>query len=197
MACRPPKVFISYSHDSPEHKQRIHALAEELRGHWIEAWIDQYTPDPREGWYKWMKTQVQQADKVLLVFTETYQRRFEGNEEEGRGLGATFEGMIVTQSLYDSGGRNAKFRAVLVKEDDACFIPMELRSFTCYRVDSPEEYKKLLRWLHDSPEIVASPLGPKPDLPVRPAPMGTTSRLFAATGTCNGWDRSLGPSARL
>ena len=170
MASPPPKVFIGYSHDSPEHKQRIHALAEQLRADGIDAWIDQYTPDPQEGWHKWMKTQLQQADRVLLVFTETYQRRFEGNEQGGTGLGATFEGTIVTQSLYDSGGRNAKFRAVLVKVDDACFIPMELRRCTCYRVENLDACENLLRWLHDSPEIVAGPLGPRPDLPARATP---------------------------
>jgi hypothetical protein len=130
MALQPPKVFISYSHDSSEHKQRVHALAEKLRADGIDAWIDQYAPDPEEGWSKWMKTQVERADRILLVFTEIYQRRFEGDEEEGAGLGTTFEGVMVTQALYDSGGRNAKFRAVLVREDDVRFIPTELRRFT-------------------------------------------------------------------
>jgi hypothetical protein len=50
---------------------------------------------------------------LSIVFTETYERRFEGDEEEGKGLGATFEGVIVTQWLYKSGGRNAKFRPVV------------------------------------------------------------------------------------
>jgi hypothetical protein len=39
--------------------------------------------DPDEGWVRWMRSEVKQADRVLLVFTETYQRRFEGDEEEG------------------------------------------------------------------------------------------------------------------
>jgi probable HAF family extracellular repeat protein len=169
MALQPPKVFISYSHDSSEHKQRVHALAEKLRADGIDAWIDQYAPDPKEGWPKWMKTQVEQADRILLVFTETYQRRFDGDEKEG-GLGSTFEGVIVTQSLYDSGGRNAKFRAVLVREDDARFIPTEIRRFTWYAADTPEAYEKLLRWLYDSPEIVPGSLGPRPDLPARATP---------------------------
>jgi hypothetical protein len=37
---RPPRVFISYSHDSPEHKQRILELSERLRG--IDTQLDQY-----------------------------------------------------------------------------------------------------------------------------------------------------------
>src|SRR5262249_43428126 len=118
------RVFISYSHDSPWHQQRVLALANQLRDDGGEAWIDQYVQDPDEGWPKWMRSQVKEANKVLLVFTETYQRRFEGDEEEGKGLGATFEGAIVTQSLYESGGRNRKFRPVVLREEDAQFIPV-------------------------------------------------------------------------
>jgi len=55
------------------------------------------------GWNNWMRDQVKQAGKVLLIFTETYQRRFEGDDEEGKGLGATFEGVIVSQWLSESG----------------------------------------------------------------------------------------------
>ena len=112
--------------------ERVRALAGRLRANGIEAWIDKYVQDPNEGWIKWMCTQVKQAEKALLVFTETYQRRFEGDEEEGKGLGATFEGVIVTQWLYESGGGNAKFRPVLFREEDERFIPLELRRFNRY-----------------------------------------------------------------
>lgn len=74
MASDPPKVFISYSHDSLEHTRRVHALADRLRADGVEAWIDQYAQDPNEGWIRWMRNRVKQADRVLLVFTETYQR---------------------------------------------------------------------------------------------------------------------------
>lgn len=160
-----PTVFISYSHDSPEHQQRVLALAEQLRTDGVEAWIDQYTQDPDEGWIRWMRSQVKQASRVLLVFTETYQRRFEGDEEEGKGLGATFEGVIVTQTLYESGGRTAKFRPVVFGEEDEKFIPAELRQFNRYRVDSPENYEALLRWLHEAPRIIASSVGQKASEP--------------------------------
>jgi hypothetical protein len=132
--------------------------------------IDQYANDPEEGWIKWMRRQVKQANKVLLVFTETYQRRFEGEEELGGGRGATFEGVIVTQTIYENGGRNAKFRSVVFGEQDERFISLELRRFNRYRVDTLEHYQSLLRWLHEAPEIVAPPVGGKPKLPLEPAP---------------------------
>lgn len=162
------RVFISYSHDSTEHEQRVRCLADQLRADGVDARIDQYVQDPDEGWIKWMRTQVKEAEKVLLVFTETYQRRFEGDEEQGKGLGVTFEGVMVTQSLYESGGRNAKFRPVVFRDEDTQFIPIELRSFNRYRVDTPEHYQNLLRWLYEAPRIIPPTLGQKMHLP--PAP---------------------------
>jgi hypothetical protein len=170
MASEPPKVLISNSHESPEHSRRVRALCDRLRADGIESMIDQYANDPEEGWIRWMRSQVKQADKVLLVFTETYQRRFEGEEEEGKGLGATFEGVIVTQTIYDNGGRNAKFRPVVFREQDERFISLELRRFNHYRVDTPEHYQNLLRWLHEAPRIVAPVVGGRPELPPEPAP---------------------------
>jgi SEFIR domain len=50
MASESPKVFISYSHDSPEHEQRVLELAERLRADGINCTIDQYVVAPAEGW---------------------------------------------------------------------------------------------------------------------------------------------------
>jgi SEFIR domain len=56
MASEPPKVFISYSHDSFEHTRRVRALADRLRSEGVESWIDQYVQDPNEGWIRWMRS---------------------------------------------------------------------------------------------------------------------------------------------
>jgi hypothetical protein len=184
VASDPPKVFISYSHDSEQHEQHVRALADQLREDGIEAWIDQYLQDPEAGWIKSMRTQVKEAEKVLLVFTETYQRRFEGDEEQRKGLGATFEGVIVAQSLYESGGQNAKFRPVVFQEEDLQFIPVELRRFNYCRVDTREHYQNLLRWLYGEPRIIPPALWQKLNLPPEPG-----SRLFP------GLDKSLSQKA--
>lgn len=41
------KVFISYSHDSPEHSQRVLHLAWELRDNSIDVEIDQFHNETR------------------------------------------------------------------------------------------------------------------------------------------------------
>src|SRR5258708_18552993 len=98
----PPRVFISYSHDSPEHEENVLALSNRLRADGIDAIIDQYEPFPPKGWLRWMRQQIEEASFVLAVCTETYRRRAEGNEAAGRGLGGAYEGSILDQELYEA-----------------------------------------------------------------------------------------------
>jgi hypothetical protein len=84
----PNRTFLSYSHDSPEHRQWVLELANRLRTDGVDCWIDRFDPAPPDGWPRWMERQLKQANFVVLVCTETYRRRFEGQEEPGRGLGA-------------------------------------------------------------------------------------------------------------
>lgn len=112
------KVFISYSHDSPEHIDRVWELSDRLRADGIDCHIDQYEQSPREGWPRWMMNQIEQADFVLVVCTENYERRFRGKEEVGKGVGAKWEGAIITQELYDAEANNTKFIPVVFSSQD-------------------------------------------------------------------------------
>ena len=49
-----PRLFISYSHDSREHQDRVRALADRLRADGVDAVIDQYDTAPPDGWPIWM-----------------------------------------------------------------------------------------------------------------------------------------------
>jgi hypothetical protein len=71
----PTAVFISYSHDSDEHRKQVLALSERLRLDGIETLLDQYVNGtPPEGWPRWMMNQLDAADYVLVICTETYSR---------------------------------------------------------------------------------------------------------------------------
>jgi len=98
------KVFISYTHDSPEHIDRVLALSNRLRSEGIDCSIDQYEQSPPEGWPQWCAKQVKQSDLVLVACTETYLRRFEGAEAPGVGLGGTWEGHIITPGALQRSG---------------------------------------------------------------------------------------------
>jgi hypothetical protein len=51
-------VFISYSHDSDEHRQQVLALSERLRADGIATLLDQYVNgSPAVGWPRWMLNQ--------------------------------------------------------------------------------------------------------------------------------------------
>ena len=143
----PPKVFISYSHDSQEHKERILELADHFREDGIDCNIDQYEDSPAEGWQRWMLNQVEAADFVLVVCTEQYHRRFRGHEEVGKGKGATWEGGVIIQELYDAQGTNSKFIPVTFSPQDTDFIPSPLRAATNYRLNNTDGYELLYRRL--------------------------------------------------
>jgi len=163
-----PRVFLSYSHDSRAHQERVLALADRLRADGIDARLDQYEPAPARGWPRWMEDQIDAADFVLVVATETYRRRFRGHEEAGKGLGVQWEGAILTQELYEAGVRNTTFIPVVFSSTDAARIPRALRGFTRYDVSTDEGYEQLYRRLTAQPEVVKPPLGEPRELPPRP-----------------------------
>lgn len=162
---RQPKVFTSYTHDSPEHKDRVLQLSDRLRSEGVDSHIDQYEVSPPEGWPAWMRRQIREADFVIVVCTETYQRRYEGREASGKGLGAKWEGGIITQELYESEGRNTKFVPVVFSKEDVKHIPAEMRGGTYYILDGEAEYEDLYRHLTDQPKTVKREMGKLRSLP--------------------------------
>ena len=85
------RVFISYSHDSPEHCDQVLALAQQLRRDGIDAWVDQFEESPGQGWPLWCARQILNARYVLLICTELYRKRFLGLEEFGKGRGVKWK----------------------------------------------------------------------------------------------------------
>jgi hypothetical protein len=128
-------VFISYAHSSPEHTQTISCLAKTLRekGLTVAMDTDVKTPQgPEEGWPKWMKRQIKEADWVLMFFDNLYRRRFDGEEEPDMGLGATWEGAIITHHFYRDSTKNRKFIPLLADGASTDLIPDELFAYTHY-----------------------------------------------------------------
>lgn len=162
-----PKVFISYSHDSQNHRERILSLADQLRADGIDCNIDQYEESPSEGWQRWMLNQIDSSDLVLVVCTRQYKRRFRGLEEVGRGRGVTWEGGAIISKLYDSQGKNEKFIPIMLTQEDTDYIPEPLQSSTFYRVITKEDYDLLYRRLTNQPTTPPLPLGKLKSLNIR------------------------------
>lgn len=72
-ASQPVRVFISCSHDSDQHRERVLDLAQRLRGDGVDCTIDQFVNgSPPEGWPLWMERQVELADVVNVVAAEPH-----------------------------------------------------------------------------------------------------------------------------
>jgi hypothetical protein len=130
------KVFINYSHHSSEHKERVLLLSKRLCNEGIDCNVDQYETSPSTGWPTWIKKQMKEADFVLVVCTDIYKKKFEGEEEPETGLGVKWEALIINQELYDTGAQNNKFVPVVFSSEDSKYIPGVLRGATHYNLDN-------------------------------------------------------------
>jgi predicted ATPase/Tfp pilus assembly protein PilF len=158
------RAFISYSHDSPEHKARALSLANRLRNHGIVCQIDSFNdlPPPTEGWPEWMIRQIERADFVLVVCTETYHRRFRRMETPGTGLGAQWEGAVITQEIYEASSHNGKFVPIGFQPYAAAHphIPIVLKGTNYYDVSDEDGYERLYRHLTNQPLTPPGPVSP-------------------------------------
>jgi hypothetical protein len=174
------EVFISYSHDSPDHEKRVLALADRLRAEGIDATIDQFETAPKEGLLLWMEKQIRDAKFVLMVCTETYNRRVMKEEAVGKGLGVLWESTIIYSYLYESGVVNEKFIPVYFADSDIKFIPRPLTPTTRYDVSSDEGISLLYCRLTNQPLTPPGPLGVRR---VKTPPKRTTSQLRTWSST--------------
>ena len=143
-----PVVFISYSHDSARHRERVRALSLRLRGDYgCDCRIDLDAEGRVASWPRWMRRQIAEADLVLMIFTRTYRRRFDGDEKSGRGRGATWEASIIFNLLYAAaaGAELLKFVPVVFEADDAHHVPEDVFSGTIYQL--PRDWVRLGRCL--------------------------------------------------
>ncbi|MBN9519232.1 toll/interleukin-1 receptor domain-containing protein [bacterium] len=161
------KVFVSYSWDSDAHQQRVKQLVDDLRGDGFEATMDLYALNPPEGLPAWMLNSIRKADYVLMVITETYRKRCEGDEDPGKGKGAKWETGIITRRIYQDEFRNGKFLPVVVNRADVAAIPSVLLGNLYFNVSDPNGLERLVRLMSDQPEYVPPPIGRTPVLPPR------------------------------
>jgi hypothetical protein len=139
------------------------ALADRLRGDGVDAWIDRYEQAPPEGWPRWILAQVERADFVLCICTDTYRARFDHGAAPGdgdeHGRGVALEGLLAAQMLHDSGARNTRLVPVLLAGATQAAVPALLRPFTRHHL--PRDYDALLRHLTGQHATPAPPLGPQ------------------------------------
>jgi len=142
-----PYVFISYSWE--QYKEDVPNLANWLRPQGVEAWIDQWVIGaPKQGWPQWMQDQVEKANFVLIVCTESYKRRLErkeprGSEGEPVGRGVTWESTAITNELYNSPEGQNKFIPIVFANKDLKYVPRPLEGYNVYDVSTAEGRRDL------------------------------------------------------
>jgi hypothetical protein len=155
-----PVVFLSYSHDSREHKQWVAHLATALMEKGIQVIFDQWDLEPGDDVPKFMERAVKQADRVLMVCTEPYVRK----ANDGKG-GVGYEAMIVTGELVrDLGTR--KFVPIIRQGGEEPTVPdcVSTRLWVNFSKDDDfdSEMEELIKSLHKTQQHAKPPLGANP-----------------------------------
>jgi tetratricopeptide (TPR) repeat protein len=157
---RPTQVFISYSHDSPQHADNVLAVANRLRANGVEAILDQFEEHvPPEGWSPWTAKHLREADFVVVVCTEQYSARLMGQENTGTEPEGTWEGRLVGECRPDPNHLNRRLVPVLCAGAKRKHIPAPLRSLAHYHLNGDAGYLKLYRHLTQLPNNTTATLG--------------------------------------
>ncbi len=173
-----PRAFISYSHDSEEHKTWVMNLATQLRENGVDASIDQWDLRPGADMAAFMHDGVSQSDRVILVCTPTYCEK----ADAGTG-GVGYEKLIVTKDLVETIDTR-KFIPV-VRNNPEIITPIFLgpRIHIDFNDDRDFDAKldELLRDILEAPEHIKPDIGPSPYSGLPPDPP-SLPRKVGATG---------------
>ncbi len=166
-----PKVFLSYSHDSLEHKKWVLDLAIRLRSNGVESIIDQWSLGPGDDLPHFMEQNLAIADRVLMICTENYVQK----ANTGAG-GVGYEKMIITANLLKRIDSNKIIP--LIRQSGTRAVPTFLQTklyLDFSRQDQMElAFDDLVRTIHGAPLYVAPPISNSPFIPVENIPAEKT-----------------------
>jgi hypothetical protein len=147
---RKPKIFISYSWDSDEHKNKVEEYANKLRDdEKLEIICDCYNRStPTRGLKRWMKTQVKSSDLIIIICTKRYFELFNNDTEPTEGRGVKWESKFISSEIYNYEKDISLFFPVVFTEEDKQYIPDEF-STDCISYNFIDEFEELKVALYD------------------------------------------------
>jgi hypothetical protein len=170
-----PKAFISYSHDTQQHKKWTLELATRLRNNGIDAILDQWELQPGADLPHFMETHLSSADKIIMICTDKYVEK--ANKGEG---GVGYEKMIITSNLMAKINAN-KIIPIIVQQG-TLEVPTFLKSKLYINFSKADDYEfsydELVRTIHDSPLFEKPAIGNNPFQPVAKEKLDDSAKLL-------------------
>jgi hypothetical protein len=69
---RSPRVFVTYAHDTDEHKRSVAEFCAFLDGLGMDVRFDRQQPDIRRNWNTWTTAEMMRADFVIVIASPVY-----------------------------------------------------------------------------------------------------------------------------
>ncbi|MCJ8270995.1 MAG: AAA family ATPase, partial [Psychrosphaera sp.] len=176
MTTQPPKVFISYSHKSPEHDKWVLGLATELRESGVDVVLDQWDLNPDKTNFELFGEAggISLDGKTLIIANKAYQ-----DDAKDIQTILTEESAVISDRWYNT--RKPKFYLAVASEmgdNGHPFLPAYYKSGLWIDLSEPERnaanFENLLRWIFNEPmqpRVLQTkpPLGQRPDFNEPPA----------------------------
>ena len=155
-----PVVFISYSHDSEEHKNWVLQLATRLRSNGVDVILDRWNIKLGSDLASFMEKGLSKSSRIVSICSSTYVKK----ANEGKG-GVGYEKQIMTAEFIND--QNSNWVIPLIKNNpNERKIPTFLGGRMYISFEEPNlyetKYEKLLRDLLDEPVLPIPPIGKNP-----------------------------------
>lgn len=154
-----PKVFVSYSHDSQDHKKWVLEFATRLRNNGIDAILDQWDLRPGDDLPHFMETHLAASERVLMVCTDRYVQK--ANAGSG---GVGYEKMIITADLMRTIDSNKVIP--VIRQSGTCTVPTFLQTKLFIDLSRDDQFEfgfdELARAVHGAPLFIKPPVGNNP-----------------------------------
>jgi len=193
-----PKVFVSYAHESDEHKAQVLEFATFLRRTGIDAVLDLWSTDARQDWYAWAIREMTDADFILVVASQRYRMTGDGSGPNTEHRGVQSEACLLRELIYADRARwLPKALPVVLPGHNPDQIPLFLQPHTAsrFQVTSFDSTgaEELLRVVLAQPRYLVPEIGAEvPALPPhtgptgQPAPGNVFAERAGATNQING-----------
>lgn len=155
-----PTVFISYSHDSEEHKNWVLQLATRLRSNGVNVILDRWNLKLGSDLASFMERGLSKSQRIVSICSDVYVRK----ANEGKG-GSGYEKQIMTAEFVNDQNTNWVIPLIKNNPNDRK-TPTFLGGRMYISFEEPHlyesKYEELLRDILDEPVLPIPPIGKNP-----------------------------------